>query len=177
MNEHEHFTRFREKHKQRMLAERTIEREPHTRSNGHDASETMQETLLDDGHLPEHLPTNTWLRESLRRIWGHMVVKKPEDGTYHVSKGTAALFISAFLSCLIMGGLGLLWQRDEIVRLRTIQEMQDKTNVDMLSKIDQARATAQIADRNAARLEGKFDQFSLQVTVGNPKKNPQPMLE
>lgn len=98
------------------------------------------------------------------------MVKRSEDGHYTVSKGVAGLFISAFLSVAVMAGLGLLWQRDEIVRLRTIQEMQEKTNADILSKVDQARNYATIADKNAARLEGKFDQFALQYGIKNANK-------
>ena len=98
------------------------------------------------------------------------MVRKTDDGNYTVSKGVAGIFIAAFISIAVTGTYGLLAQRDEIVRLRTLQEIQDKTNADMLSKIDQAKNTAMIADRNAARIEGKFDQFALTFSIRNADK-------
>jgi hypothetical protein len=137
-----------------------------TGANGTGSEPKMQGTLE---HLPLDLPRKQWLKTTLQKVSGRMVRKTP-DGSFQVNKAVAGIFISAFLSLLITGGLGLLWQRDEIVRLRTLQEVQDKTNADMLSKIDQAKNTAMIADRNAARIEGKFDQFAQVFAIKNADK-------
>lgn len=146
-----------------------IERGRFPSSNGHSAAPRLQEPLHSDEHLPETLPWRLRWKSRLVKA-SSLVVRKQTDGTYSISKGTAGLFISAFLSVLVLGCLGLLSQRDEIVRLRTLQEVQDKTNADMLSKIDQAKNTAMIADRNAARIEGKFDQFALTFSIKNADK-------
>lgn len=143
----------------------TIDRAGFTSSNGNGAHKGMQEIE----HLPERLPWRLRWKAYLTKA-SYLVVRKQTDGTYSISRATAGLFISAFLSMLIIGGLGLLSQRDEIVRLRTLQEVQDKTNADMLSKIDQAKNTAMIADRNSARIEGKFDQFALTFSIKNADK-------
>lgn len=142
-----------------------VERGRFTSSNGNHAPTALQ----DSRHLPDKLPWRLRWKSRLTKASG-LVVRKQSDGTYSISKATAGLFISAFLSVLILGAMGLLSQRDEIVRLRTLQEVQDKTNIDMLSKIDQAKNTAMIADRNAARIEGKFDQFALTFSIKNADK-------
>lgn len=139
--------------------EKTI---PLTSPNGSNADK-MQDSV----HLPKRLPLGMRLRLRLEKA---RMVTKGDSGHYQISKGMAGIFIAVFLSLLVTGGLGLLWQRDELVRLRTIQEMQEKTNADILSKVDQARNFASIADKNAARLEGKFDQFSLQYGIKNRGK-------
>lgn len=154
-----HFQRFKRAHKHGMAVgqiDTGVLTAPN--GNGHE-------------HLPDKLPTKFVWRERLRKIWAYLVVKNTDDGTYRLSKGTAGLFISAFLGVIVLCGLGLLWQRDELVRLRTIQEIQDKTNADLHSKVDQARNFATIADKNAARLEGKFDQFALMYGIKNAAKH------
>jgi hypothetical protein len=61
-------------------------------------------------------------------------------------------------------------QHDNIIRLQTTLDLEKQKNIDQDSKIDQARNYATIADRNQARLEGKFDQFSLQYGIKNAGK-------
>jgi hypothetical protein len=164
MNEHQHFTKFRGLHRQGMaLAQSETAR--FTSSNGSNAPKPLQQIV----HLPDSLPWRQRLRLRIQKAVA-LVVRKTDDGTYQISKGVAGIFISAFLGVVVAGGLGLLTQRDEIVRLRTLQEIQDKTNTDMLSKIDQAGNKAMIADRNAARIEGKFDQFALTFSIKNADK-------
>lgn len=136
-----------------------------TSSNGNGAPQRLQETV----HLPKKLPWRLRLKSHLVKA-SSLVVRKTSDGTYSISKGMAGIFISAFLGIAITSTYGLLAQRDEIVRLRTLQEIQERTNADFISKIDQVGNKAMIADRNAARIEGKFDQFALTFSIKNADK-------
>lgn len=142
--------------------------------NGHSDAESSLQGTLREVHLPLELPRVQWWRLAIRYILarGSALVgpRQTEDGYYKLSKGVAALFISAFLGVLVMGGLGLLWQRDELIRLRTIQEIQDKANIDRDSKIDQAANWGQSAKSDIKYLQGKFDQFALDYAVKGGKK-------
>ena len=164
MNGSGHCKKFKRLHKAGMSVT-TIEKGRFTSSNGNHATKGLQEV----GHLPDRLPWKLRLKSRLIKASG-LVVRKQSDGNYSISRPVAGIFISAFLSMMVAGGLGLLSQRDEIVRLRTLQEVQDKTNADMMSKIDQAKNTAMIADRNSARIEGKFDQFAQVYSIKNADK-------
>jgi hypothetical protein len=146
-----------------MLAERRIDK-PHT-SNGHSAPKAMQGNL----HLPERLPIRVRVVERLKKFG--MVAK--QDGRYTISQPLALVIIgvllTGFYAYYSRSSEKLDTQREEIIVLRTKLELEQAKNADQDSKIDQARATAQIADRNAARLEGKFDQFALQYATGKKK--------
>jgi len=126
----------------------------------------MQETLE---HLPESLPTKHWLKSLAQKVSGR-VVRKTDDGSYRISRGTAGIFISAFLGMALTGGLGLLSQRDQITRLQTLQEVQERSNLDMANKLDQVRNYVTINDKNTARLEGKIDQFMQVYSIKNADK-------
>lgn len=121
-------------------------------------------------HLPDSLPLRLVWRDRLRKAWAFVVAKN--DGKFSIREGVAYVLLAAALA---FGGASY-WksqdQHDEIIRLRTLNEVQEKRDTEQNDQISQARATAQIADRNAARLEGKFDQFSLQVYT-DPKKQAQ----
>lgn len=120
-------------------------------------------------HLPERLPWRLRFKSHLQKA-SNLVVSKKDDGAYSISKGVAGIFIAAFVSMAATGTYGLLAQRDEIVRLRTLQEVQDRTNQDLMSKIDQVRNFTTVNDKNMARIEGKFDQFALTYSIKNADK-------
>lgn len=126
----------------------------------------MHETLE---HLPETLPTKHWLKSLAHKVSGR-VVRKTDDGSYRISRGTAGIFISAFLGMALTGGLGLLSQRDQITRLQTLQEVQERSNLDMASKLDQVRNFTTVNDKNMARIEGKIDQFMQTYSIKNADK-------
>jgi len=137
--------------------------------------------MQENAHLPDNLPWRMVWRERLRKVWAKYVVTKSTEGRYSISQ-PLALSILGFI--LVFGGAWywrssdkLQAQHDEIISLRTQLAAEKEKNTDQDNKISEARATAQIADRNAARLEGKFDQFSQIYSIGNPKKNVQPMQE
>lgn len=166
---HRHFKSFKGWHKRSMALAQVEQRDP-TSSNGGSATWTMQENLhVADEHLPDELPRKQWWRLLLQKASTHLVRKTP-DGVYQISKGTAGIFISALLGLAVAGGLGLLSQRDQITRLQTLQEVQEKANLDMASKLDQVRNFATVNDRNMARIEGKFDQFALTFSIKNVDK-------
>jgi hypothetical protein len=150
-----------------------IDKSTLTATNGNGSAPKMQGTLE---HLPDRLPLRIRVRERIKKA-ANVVVTKNEQGRYSVSQ-PLALSVLGFI--LVFGG-AWYWrssdtiqgQHDEIIRLQTRLDLEKEKNIDQDSKIDQARATAQIADKNAARLEGKFDQFAMQYTIGNPKKNVQ----
>lgn len=137
-----------------------------TSSNGNGSAGKLHETLE---HLPESLPTKHWLRSLVQKVSGR-VVRKTDDGSYRISRGTAGIFISAFLGVAVAGGLGLLSQRDQITRLQTLQEVQERSNLDMASKLDQVRNFATVSDKNMARVEGKIDQFMQVYSIKNANK-------
>lgn len=143
-----------------------IERGRFTSSNGNGSGPKMQGTLE---HLPETLPTKHWLKSLAQKVSGR-VVRKTDDGSYRISRGMAGIFISAFLGVVVTGGLGLLSQRDQITRLQTLQEVQERANLDMASKIDQVRNYVTVNDKNTARLEGKIDQFMQVYSIKNADK-------
>lgn len=165
---HEHYLRFLRLHKVGMLAEERIAK-PHTPSNGHDASETMQENLL---HMPDRLPLWVWLKLWLEKR-GLLVAPTRQEGRYSISQPLVLVMVgilgTAFFAYWWRSSDVQQIQRDEIIRLQTRLDLEKEKNLDQDSKIDQARATAQIADKNAARLEGKFDQFALQYATGKKK--------
>ena len=160
-----HHQRFKTLHKAGMSVT-TIERGRFTSSNGNGSAPRMQETLE---HLPESLPTKHWLKSLAQKVSGR-VVRKTDDGSYRISRGTAGIFISAFLGMALTGGLGLLSQRDQITRLQTLQEVQERSNLDMANKLDQVRNYVTINDKNTARLEGKIDQFMQVYSIKNADK-------
>jgi hypothetical protein len=174
MNESAHCANFKEKHRLSRMSVAHIEKPNLTASNGNGSKEKMQGTLRSVEHLPDTLPAKIAWRARLRKIWGQLVVAKSVEGKYTVSQ-PLALSVLGFI--LIFGGTWY-WrssdtiqkQNDEIIELRTRLQLEKEKNIDQDSKIDQARATAQIADKNSARLEGKFDQFSQIYAIGNPKK-------
>lgn len=143
-----------------------VDRTQFTTSNGKNAPEAMQGTLH---HLPDDLPWRQRWKLRFEKVSSRMVRKTPE-GVYQVSKGTAGIFISALVGLAIAGGLGLLSQRDQITRLQTLQEVQEKANLDMASKIDQVRNFTTVNDRNMARIEGKIDQFTQIYSIKNADK-------
>lgn len=152
-----------------MQVERIIEK-PHTRSNGHDASETLQESL----HLPDRLPLLVWLREWFKKGW-LLVAPLKQEGKYAISQPLALVILGVLGSAFFVYDSGksdtAQKQHDEIIVLRTQLAAEEKRNAAQDIEIGVARATAQIADKNSARLEGKFDQFALQYAT-SPKKAP-----
>lgn len=173
MDEHDRFLKFRELHRQSMSVAH-IEHPSLTEPHGNGSKEKMQGTLRSVEHLPDTLPAKIEWRVRLRKAWDRFVVTKSVEGKYTISQ-PLALSVLGFI--LIFGGTWY-WrssdtiqkQNDEIIELRTRLQLEKEKNLDQDSKIDQARATAQIADKNSARLEGKFDQFSQIYAIGNPKK-------
>ncbi len=116
-----------------------------------------------------------WLAYPVEKARGLflMVVKKTgptEDGSYRVSKGVAGIFIASLLSLATAVGYGLLSQRDQITRLQTLQEVQQRDNVDMANKLDQVRNFTTVNDKNMARIEGKIDQFMQVYNAKNADK-------
>ena len=166
MNVRGHHKRFKSLHKAGMSVT-TIERGRFTSSNGNGSAPKMHGTL--EQHLPETLPTKHWLKSLVHKVSGR-VVRKTDDGSYRISRGTAGIFISAFLGMALTGGLGLLSQRDQITRLQTLQEVQERSNLDMASKLDQVRNYVTVNDKNTARLEGKIDQFMQVYSIKNADK-------
>lgn len=136
--------------------------------------------LAEMEHLPAVSPDwvaqlPAWLRNPLQKARGLylMVIKKAapsDDGGYHISRGVAGIFIAAFLGMATTGGLGLLSQRDQITRLQTLQEVQERSNLDMANKLDQVRNYVTVNDKNTARLEGKIDQFMQVYSIKNADK-------
>lgn len=165
MNERGHFLKFKRKHDEGM-ALAAVEQARPTSTNGNGSAPKMHGTLE---HLPETLPTKHWLKSLVHKVSAR-VVRKTDDGSYRISRGMAGIFISAFLGMAVTGGLGLLSQRDQITRLQTLQEVQDKANLDMASKIDQVRNFTTVNDRNMARIEGKIDQFTQIYSIKNADK-------
>lgn len=98
-----------------------------------------------------------------------------KTGGYKISQPLALAILGPILA------FGAVWywrssetiqnQHDEIIRLQTKLELEAAKNIDQDSKIDQARNYATIADKNAARLEGKFDQFALTYSIKNAAKS------
>ena len=143
-----------------------VERGRFTSSNGNGSAPQLHGTLE---HLPENLPTKHWLKSLAQKVSGR-VVRKTDDGSYRISRGTAGIFISAFLGVVVTGTYGLLSQRDQITRLQTLQEVQERSNLDMASKLDQVRNYVTANDKNTARLEGKIDQFMQVYSIKNADK-------
>lgn len=158
-----HFQRFKSAHRHGMQVAQ-VDTSVLTVSNGNGHE-----------HLPDRLPWRLVWRERLRKVWTYVVAKA--EGKFTVREGVAYVVLAAALA---FGGASY-WkqqeQHDELIRLRTLTEVQTRLDVEQNAQIGEARATAQIADRNAARLEGKFDQFSQIYAIGNPKKNVSPMRE
>lgn len=165
MNERGHCEKFKRKHKAGMALVQ-VERNGHNSTNKNGSVHFMQGALE---HLPDTLPTKHWFKSLAQKVTGR-VVRKTDDGSYRISRGTAGIFISAFLGMALTGGLGLLSQRDQITRLQTLQEVQERSNLDMASKLDQVRNYVTVNDKNTARLEGKIDQFMQVYSIKNADK-------
>lgn len=168
MNEATHFANFKSKHRYGMQVARHIENDA-SQSNGTGTTQKMQGIK----HLPDQLPLWFRVREYLRKAW-RVVAAKNDQGRYTVSQPLVLVLVgvmgTAFFAYYWRSSDVQQTQRDEIIRLQTKLEAEQTKNIDQEARIDQARATAQIADRNAARLEGKFDQFALQYGIRNAGK-------
>lgn len=73
-----------------------------------------------------------------------------------------ALVLTGIIGTAIVGGIfGYLGEHDARITMQTELRILKEQKADQDSKIDQARNFATVADKNNARLEGKFDEFSL----------------
>lgn len=147
-----------------MSVSRNIASNPLTFEKPNGVASGMQGTL----HLPAHLPVKLVWRDRMRKWWSAVVAKG--QGKFSIREGVAYAFLAAALAFGVQSWWRGQDQHDEIIRLQTKLEMTAQENIKQDDQISQARATAQIADRNAARLEGKFDQFSQIYTVANPRQ-------
>src|SRR6476660_3112413 len=130
MNATTHCARFKSKH--RMSVAQNIVT-PNLTSNGNGHATKLQDSL----HLPERLPLRVRLRLYVKKEWARVVTKN-EQGRYTISQPLAL----CILGVMLVAGVGAYWrgqdQHDEIIRLQTKLEIQEKSNIDRDSKIDQA---------------------------------------
>ena len=116
MDEHRHFTRFRNAHRSMAVAQH-IETS-RFKNNGHDTAEKMQGI----GHLPERLPWNIlireWFRRNLGQGWEQIVVNKSVDSV------TMPKWVASAILVAVLGfGVSSWWrssdQRDMLIELKT----------------------------------------------------------
>jgi hypothetical protein len=112
MQAHEHFTKFKQKH--RRMALRQVDTANLTHPNGSGLSHGMQEVV----HLPLRLPLWMRIREYLKKGWDPVTVNKQVDSI------TMPKWIAiAILGAIITFGLQSWWRasadRDVLIELRT----------------------------------------------------------
>ena len=97
-----------------------------------------------------------------------MVQKKAS--TFTIREG----FIFAILAASLSFSVTNYWKRqdehDEVIRLRTLVEVLEKTNSERDLRIETTRNFATVADKNVTRLEGKIDQFMQIYSIKNANK-------
>lgn len=151
-------------------------------SNGNGAADPA--TLRFTGILAEleNLPSVTpetlaqkpaWLRNPLTKLRGLILMATKSaaaKGSFTIRDG----IIYAILGTSLTFGVSNYWKRqdehDEVIRLRTIVEIQDKANSERDLRIETARNFATVADKNVTRLEGKIDQFMQIYSIKNADK-------
>lgn len=172
-----------------VTAEKTAQ---HTGANGANGNGNKGHGIPDPASLRfngilaelEHLPSVTpetlaqrpaWLRNPLTKLRGLilMVQKQAADkvvGHFTIREG----IIYAILGTSLTFGVTNYWKRqdehDELIRLRTVIEISEKTNSERDLRIETARNFATIADKNVTRLEGKIDQFMQIYSIKNAHK-------
>lgn len=92
------------------------------------------------------------------------------SGSFSIRDG----IIYAILGTSLSFGVTNYWKRqdehDELIKLRTLVEISEKTNTERDLRIETARNFATIADKNVTRLEGKIDQFMQIYSIKNADK-------
>jgi len=131
-------------------------------------------------HLPSVTPDSlaqrpAWLRNPLTKLRGLiLMVQKAAtnkaSGSFSIRDG----IIYAILGTSLSFGVTNYWKRqdehDELIKLRTLVEISEKTNTERDLRIETARNFATIADKNVTRLEGKIDQFMQIYSIKNADK-------
>jgi len=111
-----------------------------------------------------------WLRVPLQKVRSLILMVQKKPGTFTIRDG----IIYAILGTSLTFGVTNYWKRqdehDEVIRLRTIVEIQEKNNSERDLRIETARNFATIADKNVTRLEGKVDQFMQIYSIKNASK-------
>jgi hypothetical protein len=121
VDEHQHFTRFKDSHRQGMALAQPIDRTNFTKSNGNGAVKGMQGIT----HLPETLPIKQHWREVWRnwwyrfeREWEPVTVNKQIDSVTMPKWAVIAIF-----GAMLAFGAQSWWrasdQRDMLIELKT----------------------------------------------------------
>lgn len=147
-----------------MLVER-IEQRPHTRSNGHDVSETMQGSTHLDKALPWPIRVREWFRRMLyRQGWEHVVVNKQVDSI------TMPRWVASAILVAILGfGVQSWWARsadhDTMIRIETrLEAMRDAANkVELEQKATNSdmQAWREVMNGNQKQIIGMLSQQQL----------------
>jgi hypothetical protein len=142
------------------------------RANGHDDNGLLHQLEQEPHVMPEWVAqAPAWLRNPLQKARGlSLMVTKKTGGTFTVRDWIGGGLLAA---CLTFTA-NLYWKRqdehDELIKLRTVVEITEKTNAERDLRIETARNFATIADKNVTRLEGKIDQFMQIYSIKNADK-------
>ena len=111
-----------------------------------------------------------WLRNPLTKARGLILMVQKKASTFTIREG----FIFAILAASLSFSVTNYWKRqdehDEVIRLRTLVEVLEKTNSERDLRIETTRNFATVADKNVTRLEGKIDQFMQIYSIKNADK-------
>lgn len=157
-----------------MWVERTIERQPHIRSNGEDASETMQGI----NHLPDSLPWTIQVREWLRRSfisqgWERVVVNKSVDSV------TMPKWVASAILIAILGfGVQSWWARssdhDTMIRiearLEALRESNSKVEAEQKATNSDMQAWREVMNGNQKQIIGMLSQQQID-SLAQMKRN------
>ena len=88
------------------------------------------------------------------------MVRKDENGRYSISRQMGVVLVGVLGTASVMAYFGYQGERDARIRVETRVELLEKDKDELKIKIEEARNYATVADKNNARLEGKFDEFS-----------------
>jgi len=91
-------------------------------------------------------------------------------GSFTIREGVIYAILGVSLSFGVTNYFKRQDEHDEVIRLRTVVEIQEKTNSERDLRIETARNFATIADKNVTRLEGKIDQFMQIYSIKNADK-------
>lgn len=117
--------------------------------------------------------TPAWVRNPLEKARGLilMVIKKASGGgTFNIREGIIYAVCGVALSFGVTNYFKRQEEHDELIRLRTVVEITEKTNAERDLRIETARNFATVADKNVTRLEGKIDQFMQIYSIKNADK-------
>jgi hypothetical protein len=166
VDEHQHFTRFKDSHRQGMALAQ-VERHGHTSSNGAGSASALQGIK----HLPDRLPAKQHWRDRLRSWW-HRFEREWEPVTVNKQIDSVTMpkwAVIAIFGAMLAFGAQSWWrasdQRDMLIEMRTEQRIAKEAKMaedaEKKAQVAEEKAWREIMHGNQKKIEGMLTQQQL----------------